>query len=206
MAGIQHYASFIGAVLLFQLIPGPGTVAILSASARYGVAAGMATVLGTLAGDFCYMLAAILGLASLLAAWPGVFSTLQWIGIAYLVWLGLKLLRAQSVAAEEGIKKQSGNWSHVRTGLAVCLTNPKAIMFFMAFFPLFLDVRADTQTLAILVAHVSVICLIYETMLVIVGNALAKHLSRIPAIRWIATRLAGVALIGFGLRLALDRR
>ena len=94
MFGIQHYASFVTAILIFQLVPGPGTLAILSATARDGVRAGLGAVLGTLLGDFLYMLAAVMGLAALVAAYPIAFSALRWFGIAYLVWVGITLLRA----------------------------------------------------------------------------------------------------------------
>jgi leucine efflux protein len=82
MFDILHYPSFVAAILLFQLVPGPGTLAILGATARDGVPAGMGAVLGTLLGDFLYMLAAVLGLAAVLAAYPLAFTALRWIGIA----------------------------------------------------------------------------------------------------------------------------
>lgn len=206
MFGIQHYATFIFAVLVFQLIPGPGTLAILGTTARHGTRAGMGAVLGTLTGDLVYMLAAMLGLATLLMAWPSVFATMKWVGIAYLIWIGWQLLRTP--LSKEGPEKASspGLGVHFRKGLAVCLTNPKAIMFFMAFFPLFLASDADTLTLILLVGHVSLICLAYQTLLVFIGNALARRLAHIPALRRLASRLTGLALIGFGLRLALDQR
>lgn len=206
MFGIQHYTSFILAVFVFQLIPGPGTFAILGATARQGIGAGMGAVGGTLTGDLIYMLAAVLGLAALLAAWPGVFAAMQWLGIAYLCWIGWQLLLQPVSDAGAERQQKISVWGHFRTGLAVCLTNPKSVMFFMAFFPLFLDTHADTQTLALLIVHVSLISLAYQSLLVLAGNTLARRLSHIPALRRIATRLAGLALIGFGLRLAFDQR
>lgn len=94
MFTIQNYASFLVAIVLFQVVPGPGTFAILDATAKKGVRAGMAAVFGTLAGDFIYMLAAVLGVAAILTANHVLFSVLQWTGIAYLCRLGWVLLRA----------------------------------------------------------------------------------------------------------------
>ena len=92
MFGIQNYGSFVMAVVAFQIIPGAGTVTILNATARKGIGGGMKSVLGTLLGDFIYMLAAILGLAAMLSAYPTVLNGVQWFGVAYLCWMGIKLL------------------------------------------------------------------------------------------------------------------
>jgi leucine efflux protein len=95
---------------------------------------------------------------------------------------------------------------HLRRAFAVSLTNPKVVMFFMAFFPLFLQADASPLTLGIMMVHVTALSFLYQAGLVLIGNVMAKRLSRIPAVRVIATRLAGVALIGFGVRLALAGR
>jgi threonine/homoserine/homoserine lactone efflux protein len=202
--GIQHYASFLAAILLFQLVPGQGTLAILGATARDGVRAGMGAVLGTLLGDFLYMLAAVLGLATVLATYPIAFSAMRWFGIAYLIWIGFTFLRA-AIPSEQKVEPLPMGWRiHLRRAFAVALTNPKVVMFFMAFFPLFLRADASPLTLGIMMVHVTVISFLYQAGLVVIGNAAAKRLARIPAVGLIATRLAGIALIGFGVRLALD--
>jgi leucine efflux protein len=201
---ILHYPSFVAAILLFQLVPGPGTLAILSATARDGVHAGMGAVLGTLLGDFLYMLAAVLGLAAVLAAYPLAFTALRWCGIAYLIWIGFTFLRVAS-SVTQSVEPLPMSWQiHFRRAFAVSLTNPKVVMFFMAFFPLFLQANASPLTLGIMMVHVTVLSFLYQAGLVLIGNVLAKRLSRIPAVRVIATRMAGVALIGFGVRLVLD--
>jgi threonine/homoserine/homoserine lactone efflux protein len=79
-------------------------------------------------------------------------------------------------------------------------------MFFMAFFPLFLTAGARPWILALMMAHVSVLSLIYQTGLVLVGNAVAVKIGRIPHVRVVARRLAGAALIGFGVKLATSKR
>lgn len=204
MFGIHNYAGFIAAVLVFQLIPGPGTLAILKATARNGVGAGMGAVGGTLAGDFLYMLAAVLGLAAVLAAHPQVLGGLQWIGVAYLCWIGAQLLFSRSGPAVETEAKRQSGWAFFREGFLVCLTNPKAIMFFMAFFPLFMDQHSDALTLAVMMLHVTLLSLAYQTLLVLLGNAVARRLGHIAGLRQLALRSAGAALLGFGIKLALS--
>lgn len=206
MFGIQNYPGFIAAVLVFQLIPGPGTLAILKATARNGIGAGMGAVGGTLAGDFLYMLAAVLGLAAVLAAHPQVLGGLQWLGVAYLCWIGAQLLFSRAAPGAEQEAKQQNGWAFFREGFLVCLTNPKAIMFFMAFFPLFMNAQSTGFTLAVMMLHVTLLSLAYQSLLVLLGNAVARRLAHVAGLRQLALRVAGIALLGFGVKLALAER
>jgi threonine/homoserine/homoserine lactone efflux protein len=206
MFHIDHYASFVAAIVAFQLIPGPGTLTILNATARHGVRSGMDAVLGTLTGDFLFMFAAVLGLATVLAAHPAILGSLQWLGIAYLCWFGLKLMLANNHRQEAETARAQQRPACYRQALAVSLTNPKVIMFFMAFFPLFLTAGSHWPTLVIMMVHVSLISLLYQTALVLVGNAVAVRLARVEGIRVWARRVVGLALISFGIRLAVHRR
>ena len=95
---------------------------------------------------------------------------------------------------------------HFRQAFAVSLTNAKVILFFVAFFPLFLHADATTMTLAAMILHVSLLSLLYQVLLVLAGNAVARKLSALPSARRLATRLAGVALLAFGVKLALNNR
>lgn len=206
MFDIQNYTSFVLAILVFQLIPGPGTIAILNATARNGVAAGMGAVCGTLLGDLVYMLAAVAGLAAVMQANPLLFHGLQWFGAAYLCWMGVQLLRTR-FAADDGVPEpRKSARVYLRQGFTVSLTNPKVVLFFVAFFPLFLRPDASPATLAAMMAHVTVLSLAYQAALVLAGNAVASRLRALPFARTLATRLAGIALVGFGLRLAASNR
>ncbi|WP_291987680.1 LysE family translocator [Candidatus Accumulibacter sp. ACC007] len=206
MFEIQNYASFIAAIVVFQLIPGPGTLAILNATARSGVGAGLGAVGGTLLGDLVYMIAALAGLAALMNAHPALFQGLQWFGAAYLGWMGVQLLRPPVAGADvERAPRQSG-WRYFRQAFAVSLTNPKVMLFFVAFFPLFLHADAAPLTLGAMVAHVTLLSLLYQAGLVLIGNRVARKLSVLPGARRLATRLAGVALLAFGIKLALNNR
>lgn len=202
MFDIHNYSSFIMAIVVFQLIPGAGTIAILNATARNGVGVGMCAVLGTLTGDCIYMLAAVLGLAAVLSAYPGVLAAAQWIGVCYLCLLGVNLLRASAMGKSPAIRPEVTGWLYYRQALAVCLTNPKAILFFMAFFPLFLGEDSKVVTLIIMMAHVTFLSFIYQTFLVLAGNAVARKLSKWEYARVAAARLAGIALVAFSVKLA----
>jgi len=203
---IQNYTSFVAAIIVFQLIPGAGTLVILNATARNGIGAGLGSVWGTLAGDFVYMVAAVAGLAAVMNANPVMFKGLQWFGAAYICWMGFQLIRnsaANGGNAEEPVKSGSVYFCQAFT---VSLTNPKVVLFFVAFFPLFLRADSSPVTLGVMMAHVTIISLIYQAGLVFVGNIVARRLSALPYARKLATRLAGAALIGFGIKLALSNK
>ncbi len=206
MFDIQNYNSFLMAIIAFQLLPGPGTITILNATARKGVSAGMRTVLGTITGDFIYMSGAVLGLAAVLSAYPSVLAITQWIGVIYLCWMGFKFLRSKNSDKPINFALDAGGWQYYRQALAVGLTNPKVIMFFMAFFPLFLSKDSGPVTLFVLMLHVSVISFLYQTGLVLVGNAVALRLSKWKWSRLVASRLLGILFIGFGVKLATSIR
>lgn len=206
MYHIQNYGSFILAVITFQIFPGAGTVTILNATARKGISGGMRSVFGTLSGDFIYMLSAVLGLVAILGAYPTILSAAQWIGVAYLCWVGIKLLRTSMNNDPTDIPMKKEGWAYFRQGVAVSLTNPKTIMFFLAFFPLFLSTDSTPVTLLLLMGHVTVISFLYQTFLVLAGNAVVRKLSQWKFVRLVATRLAAFAFIGFGIKLALSNK
>ena len=206
MFDIQNYTSFIVAIIIFQAIPGPGTLAILNATARNGIGAGLGAVAGTILGDFIYMSGAVLGLAAVMYAYPLAFEMMQWFGVAYLCWLGIKLLWSPVSSDKNPPVPKKRGWFYFRQAGLISLTNPKVILFFLAFFPLFLQPEASSITLVAMMAHVTILSLLYQTSLVLLGNLVARKLSACPSARRVATRLAGIALIGFGIKLAANNR
>ncbi len=206
MFEIQNYFSFVSAIFLFQLFPGVGTIAILNATAKNGIKGGLSAVLGTLLGDFIYMSSAVLGLATILSAYPKILGITQWIGVVYLCWIGLKFLSASGNRQSSEVTPEKRNRLYFTQALAVCLTNPKAIMFFMAFFPLFLKANSSSSTLLTMMLHVTLISLFYQTCLVFAGEAIAKCISQWKYSKMFFMRLAGIGLIGFGIKLANNIR
>lgn len=206
MFGIQNYTSFVLAVLVFQVIPGPGTIAILNATARNGMRSGGAAVLGTVVGDSVFMIGAVAGFAAVVLAHPAIFQALQWFGAFYLVWMGVQLLRKRLTSSEIPVEPERSSSVYFRQALRVSLTNPKVMLFFGSFFPLFLRPDASPMTLGIMMAHVTLISLTYQGLLVVLGNRVVRLLINIPSARTFGTRMAGTALIGFGIKLASDNR
>jgi leucine efflux protein len=204
MLDIHNYISFIAAILVFQAVPGAGTIAILDATARDGRRSGLAAVLGTLLGDFLFMVAAVAGLAAIMQAHPWLFRGLQWFGVAYLGWLAVQLIRSRPGEGASARAHAQAPLMHFRRAFLVSLTNPKVILFFVAFFPLFLKPQASTATLVVMMVHVTLLSLLYQAALVLIGNVVAVRFAAVPGGRRTATRLAGLVLIALAIRLALD--
>lgn len=206
MADIQNYGSFLIAILIFQAVPGAGTVAILDATARGGVRAGIACVGGTLAGDALFMAAAALGLAALLQASPLLFGALQWVGAGYLLWTGWGMLRSAASVAVAPPGPPRSPRAYAGRAFAISLANPKVMLFFVAFFPLFIAPGASVATLPLMMLHVTLLSLLWQGLLVLLGRQLARRFAQRPGARTFATRLAGLALVGLGLRLVAGLR
>jgi len=190
------------AIIVFQVIPGAGTIAILNATARGGVSLAYGAVCGMLTGDLIMMVAAMAGLAAVMNAYPVLFIALQWFGVAYLCWFGLQLLLRKVSGATEPVSIPTNRWTYFRQAMFVSVSNPKVMLFFVAFFPLFLTPHASLFTLAVMMAHITVTSFIYQSILVLAGNAVAQKLKNLPQVKTLVTRGAGLALIGFGVKLA----
>ncbi|MFN3731047.1 LysE family translocator [Comamonas testosteroni] len=203
MFGISDYGAFAAAVTVFLLIPGPGNLALITSTGKGGWRAGLACCLGVMAADQVLMWLAVAGVAAVLAAYPAAFHAVQWVGAAYLAWLGYKLLTARPGDAP-AIEIQPRQY--FRQGALITLMNPKAIVFYMAFFPMFVDParHQGAITFGVMAATVAAITFIYSFIVVTLTKLLAERLRANPAVvKWLE-KTAGVFLIGFGLKLAAN--
>lgn len=209
MPELHQLLLFIAAGWLLNLTPGPDVLYIASQSLRGGARAGIVAGLGVTAGCFVHVGAAALGLGALLAASAIAFTVLKWLGAAYLLWVGLKLLLARpaQVADLEALARQQpevGLRAAFLGGFWTNVLNPKVAIFFLAFVPQFIppDVADKTLAFVLLGALFNV-----DSVPVNVGWALAAAwVARRGAVQrslhWL-DRAAGALFIAFGLRLAL---
>jgi len=202
--GIQNYWTFITAVLVFLALPGPGTFCLLASTGRHGAPGGLAALLGIIVGDQILMWLAVAGVAALLQANPLLFRGLQYAGAAYLCYLGLMLMLPGKGGVTHAVPFPMAH--DFRRGLLVTLINPKAIVFYMAFFPLFIhpETHRGLSTFVAMAASIAVCTVFYGGALVLAGNALAQRLRGMPAVTAWATRLAGLCLVGLGVKLIFD--
>jgi len=202
--GIADYGGYCAAILLFLALPGPGTFALLTSTAKGGLRAGAAATLGLIVGDQILLWLAVAGVAALLAAHPGVFNAVRYAGAAYLAWIGLKLIFARDGASASPVNIQPHHY--LRQALLITLLNPKAIVFYMAFFPLFIDPaqHRGIVTFAVMALTIATITAVYCLTLATFAQAVAAKVRAHRGIARVLERLAGVFLIGFGWRLIRD--
>lgn len=204
MFGVADYGAFVAAIVVFLMIPGPGNLALITSTGKGGMAGGMAATAGVIVGDQVLMWLAVAGVAALLAAYPAAFAAVQWGGAAYLAWLGAKMLLAKPGAAPIlNIKPHH----YFRQSLGITLLNPKAIVFYMAFFPLFVDParHQGLLTFGAMAATIAALTLLYGGGVVVLTYFLAERLRANPRVTRGLEKLAGLFLVGFGIKLAASK-
>jgi len=203
-AGVADYGAFVIAIIVFLLIPGPGNLALITSTSKGGIAGGLGATLGVIAGDQVLLWAAVAGVSAVMVAYPTAFHIVQWTGAVYLAWLGIKLLMAKPGDAPLlNIKPRH----YFRQATLITLLNPKAIVFYMAFFPLFVDPaqHQGMTTFVVMAATIAGLTFLYGLSSVLLTHFLAERIRANPQItRWL-NKVAGVFLIGFGLKLAISK-
>ncbi|MBA4326926.1 MAG: lysine transporter LysE [Polaromonas sp.] len=203
-AGVADYGAFVIAILVFLLIPGPGNLALITSTSKGGIPGGLGATFGVIAGDQVLLWAAVAGVSAVMAAYPTAFHVVQWAGAVYLAWLGIKMLMAKPGDAPIlQIKPRH----YFRQALLITLLNPKAIVFYMAFFPLFVDpkLHQGVSTFAVMAATIAGLTFLYGLTSVLLTHFLAERIRSSPKITSLLNKAAGVFLIGFGIKLAVSK-
>lgn len=201
MFGISDFGAFCAAVLVFLALPGPGTFALLTSTGQGGLRAGAAATAGVIVGDQMLLWLAVAGVAALLAAHPVLFKAVQYAGAAYLAWIGLRLILRRGENSASPIRIEPRHYA--RQALLITLLNPKAIVFYMAFFPLFIDpaTHRGLPTFGAMALTIALITAAYCLTLCAFAQLVAQRLrSHRRIARWLE-RIAGLFLIGFSVRL-----
>ena len=204
MFGIADYGAFVAAIVLFLAIPGPGNLALITSTGKGGIPGGLAATLGVMAGDQVLLWMAVAGVATLLATYPAAFNAVQWLGAAYLAWLGFKMIMAKPGDAPIlNIRPRQ----YFQQALGITVLNPKAIVFYMAFFPLFVDPahHQGLLTFAAMAATIAVLTLLYGLVVTLLTHFLAERLRASPRISGGLEKLGGLFLVAFGVKLALSK-
>jgi threonine/homoserine/homoserine lactone efflux protein len=200
---LHLYLAFVAACIVLVIVPGPTVTLVVANSLRHGTRAGLLNIAGTQLGLALMIAIVLAGLASLIEAMGWWFDWVRLAGAAYLVWLGIKLLRSSgSLAAPAAAPKPRGGF--FLQGFLVLMSNPKAVILFGALFPQFIEPRGDYVGQVILLgATAMVIALIFDSAYALVSGRAGAMLSR-RRLR-LLSRLSGLCLISGGAWLALAR-
>ncbi|WP_030272802.1 leucine efflux protein LeuE [Streptomyces sp. NRRL B-24484] len=219
MFGVNDLATYVLGALVIVLLPGPNSLYVLSVAARRGVRTGYRAAAGVFLGDFTLISLTALGASSLLEANPAVFAVVKFGGAAYLLWIGVGMIRAARqlwrerraaaealdvAAAAETLPESAEN--PFRRALVISLLNPKAILFLLSFFTQFVDPSYGMPALSfgLLGGILQTFSVLYLSVLIFAGTTLATAFRRRK--RLSAGLTSGVALLfaGFAAKLAVS--
>jgi RhtB (resistance to homoserine/threonine) family protein len=210
MPDLQHLILFIAAGWLLNLTPGPDVLYIVTQSLRSGARAGVVAGLGITAGCFVHVFAAAIGVGALLAASATAFTVLKWVGAAWLLWMGVRLLLARAPPQSPDLQalaraQPCASLATVfRGGFLTNVLNPKVAIFFLAFVPQFIAPGTGNTALVFVLLGIlfNVNSIPVNSGWALAAAWVARRGSVRNAMHWL-DRAAGAMFIAFGLKLAL---
>lgn len=203
--GLELYLAFVLATAVLIAMPGPNVTLIVAHAIAHGSRRAMLTVAGTESAQAVQLGFVALGMTTLIVAFAAVFEWVRWIGVAYLIWLGIQRWRAGAAGPRPAVEltpPKTMFWQ----GFFVGVTNPKTWLFYAAFFPQFVDpaVPVGQQLLLLSVTYLAIATALDGGYALLAGRA--RGWLRVGRRRNLADRISGTMLIGAGVWLALARR
>jgi threonine/homoserine/homoserine lactone efflux protein len=201
-----HWIAFVGTVILLQMPPGPDSMLVMARGIGQGRSVALFTVLGMTLGAGMVQLPLIaFGVTTLIKASPFAFAALQWMGAAYLVWLGLRLICTAPNAPAEQDKRPVKPLAAAREGMIANLVNPWPITFMVAFLPQFVDPRGSSVTLQLLElgATQKMTGVLVLGAYALASGSIGSWIMTRPRVRLWQQRIAGVFVVGLGLRMVV---
>ena len=216
MFGIENYLGFILAAVLLNLTPGTDSMYIITRSVSQGQTAGLYSVLGITTGSLIHTLLASLGLSVLLASSPTAFMLVKYLGAGYLCYLGFKMLTSkQTSSIASSLPKDKGaisqpkvdSWQTYKQGVLTNVFNPKVALFFIAFFPQFIDSSYAYGMLSFLILGLTfaTTSLIWCSCLALLAARFSKKLRENPSIEAVLNKISGVVFMGLGIKLLTEK-
>jgi threonine/homoserine/homoserine lactone efflux protein len=200
---LELYFAYILTCAVITLIPGPTVTVIIANSLAHGTRAGLLNVAGTQLGLGLMMAILVVGLSSVIAAMGWLFDWLRWAGALYLVWLGWKLLRTPDIL-QDVQKSAPPPGGFFLQGFLVLMANPKALLWFGAFIPQFVDPKGNYVAQIVLLGVTAMaVALVSDGAYAVLTGRAGSFLSK-KRVR-LVSRLSGSFLIGGGIWLALTR-
>ena len=186
------------AFFIFAITPGPGVIALLARSMTSGTRSCLGLAFGMTISDVVYLVLACLGLSTIAAHYQMVFTIIRFAGGCYLIYLGWQLWRAPASLDAPQVDSHQGHMASCLQGVMISATNPKVIIFYIAFLPTFLDMTALTAADIVLVACLAVTALMAGLMLVAAGGGSTRRLFRTGAGVRCLNRVAGSIMVAAG--------
>ncbi|MBO0962410.1 LysE family translocator [Neobacillus sp. MM2021_6] len=207
---MQHFYLFILMCILLIILPGPDTAMTTKNTLTVGRSGGMKTLFGTCCALLIHTFAAVVGLSAIIVKSALLFSIFKYAGAIYLAYIGFKTLwslRSGEVAASVDTNGENkyGKKSCFRQGFLTNLLNPKVAIFFLTFLPQFVDRGSDTFfPFLIMGITYTVLTLFWFILFIYLINQISAFMKK-PSTQKVVQGITGIALLGFGLKLALEK-
>jgi threonine/homoserine/homoserine lactone efflux protein len=205
---LENYLLFAGASLVLILIPGPDMLYMLGRCIAQGRRAGLVAALGINAGAYVHLIAAVTGISAILLTSSIAFTTVKWIGAAYLIYLGVNVLRHRGRGLEVSVERLNGRSLKAifLQGFLSDALNPKVALFFLAFLPQFVNVPGHAiAQLCVLGLTVNMLAIVVNCLIVAISAHVSHRLRKNEhVVRWLHKGM-GLMFIGLGARLATEK-
>jgi len=203
---LEAAITFSLAIFIFAITPGPGTFALLARALVSGAWHCLPMAMGMTISDVIYLILATFGLAAIAENYAGLFTLIRLIGAAYLLYLGWKMWTAEVEGTEIRVTTANNNlltnkswWSGLVQGFLISASNPKVILFYIAFLPTFIDLSQLNNADIVLVSVLTIVSLLAGLMLVAIGASFVRrYLKSTQAMRRL-NKTAGSIMVGAGL-------
>jgi threonine/homoserine/homoserine lactone efflux protein len=204
---LLHWTTFFVAVVLLELSPGADMAFMLGQTVRNGRKAGFAALFGSLLATFFHVAMAAIGLSAVIATSAVAFSLVKWVGVIYLIWLGLQAFKSSKEAKTKEVIRSTTTRSVFFQGMFICALNPKVSVFFLAFLPQFAVEGAGPISFQLLLhgTLLVVVGLLLQSPLILMGSRIASTLRDNQYLRTWLDRCLGALFFTLGIRLAISK-
>lgn len=203
---LHLFLAYCVAVAILLLMPGPVVTLVVANSLSHGSRSGLATVVGASIGNAILLGATAVGLVAFFALVSEIFEVVRWVGAAYLIWLGIKAWRDHGGEGAAVVPAAKQPRTVFLQGFLIAITNPKAIIFYIAFLPQFVDSRLPAgPQLMVMIGTMIVMAFLSDSAYALLAGRV-RGWFKAPRRRRLQARITGTLLIGVGCGLLLVRR
>jgi threonine/homoserine/homoserine lactone efflux protein len=200
---IDSLFALFGAMIILAIVPGPAVFAIIARSFSSGKLQAFYMTVGIVLGDYIFIVLALFGLSALAEVMGTAFFIIKYLSAAYLIWLGIQLLRTKANAIHIEASKDSSLISNLLTGLFITLGNPKAIIFYVGFFPAFINVNEVTFYDTSLIMLAATLAFGSVNMCYSLLAVKAKNTFKSPNATTVINKTAGTIMVSTGALVAI---
>jgi threonine/homoserine/homoserine lactone efflux protein len=200
---IDSLSALFGAMIILAIVPGPAVFAIIARSFSSGKLQAFYMTVGIVLGDYIFIILALFGLSALAEVMGTTFFIIKYLSAAYLIWLGVQLLRTKAKSIDIEASKDSSLISNLLTGLFITLGNPKAIIFYVGFFPAFINVNEVTFYDTSLIMLAATLAFGSVNMCYSLLAVRAKNTFKSPNATTIINKTAGTIMVSTGALVAI---